>query len=74
LDFIENDQVPALNPSPIETSGAGDSLLAAASLSLATGSDLYTSAYLGSLAAAIHISKVGNVPIQKSHILQHIQE
>jgi rfaE bifunctional protein kinase chain/domain len=74
LDFIENDQVPALNPSPIETSGAGDSLLAAASLSLATGSDLYTSAYLGSLAAAIHVSQDGNVPIQKSHILQHIQE
>jgi rfaE bifunctional protein kinase chain/domain len=69
---IENDEVPALNPNPVETSGAGDSLLATVALSLGSGSDLYTSAYLGSVAAAVHISQEGNLPISQAQLVENI--
>lgn len=70
--YLENDQVPALNSNPIETSGAGDSLLASAALALASGCDLYTSAYLGSVSAAVHISQEGNTPISQAQLLENI--
>jgi len=69
---IENDEVPALNPNPVETSGAGDSLLATVALSLGSGSDLYAGAYLGSVAAALHISHEGNIPISQAQLLESI--
>lgn len=70
--YIENDQVPALNPNPVETSGAGDSLLATTALAFAGGCDLYACAYLGSIAAAVHISQEGNVPISQAQLLDNI--
>jgi len=60
----EADRVPALNISPVDVSGAGDSLLVASALTLAAGGDLYDSALVGSFAAAIQTSRLGNVPIQ----------
>jgi rfaE bifunctional protein kinase chain/domain len=60
---IDTDQIKALNSSPINVSGAGDALLAATALALASGSDAYESAYIGSLVAAIHVSQLGNTPI-----------
>lgn len=69
---IENDQVPALNPNPVETSGAGDSLLATVALSLGSRSDIYTSAYLGSVSAAVHIGQEGNHPISQAQLLENI--
>jgi rfaE bifunctional protein kinase chain/domain len=61
---IITDTLPALNPEPRDVSGAGDSMLTAASLAMASGASAFQAAYLGSLAAAIQTSRVGNVPIQ----------
>lgn len=64
----EADRVPALNPTPVDVSGAGDSLLVAATLTLAAGGNIYDSALLGSFAAAIQTSRLGNTPIQVTEL------
>ena len=64
-DFI-TDRIIALNTSPKDVAGAGDSLLVASSLTLATGGNILEAACLGSLAAAIQVSRVGNTPLQSN--------
>jgi bifunctional ADP-heptose synthase (sugar kinase/adenylyltransferase) len=65
---IVTETLPALNPEPRDVSGAGDSMLTAASLAMASGASAFQAAYLGSLAAAIQTSRVGNVPIQAQEL------
>lgn len=62
------DRLPALNTAPRDTAGAGDSLLACCSLSLAVGADLWQSMYLGSVASACQVSRVGNIPLSPRDI------
>lgn len=60
---VEPDRIPALNRSAVDVSGAGDSLLVTAALTLASGGTLHQAALLGSFAAAIQTSRTGNIPI-----------
>jgi rfaE bifunctional protein kinase chain/domain len=69
-----NDQLPALNNSPKDVSGAGDSLLITSSMALCTGANIWESAYLGSLAAAIQVSRVGNTPLKLDELIEEIQK
>ena len=62
------DRLPALNTAPKDTAGAGDSLLACCSLSLAVGADLWQSMFLGSIAAACQVSRVGNIPLSPQDV------
>lgn len=62
-NFLNIDQIVALNRSPVNVSGAGDALLASSSMALALGADIYVSSYIGSLAAALHITVDSNKPI-----------
>jgi len=62
------DRLPALNTTPKDTAGAGDSLLACCALSLAAGADLWQSMYLGSIAAACQVGRVGNIPLSPDDI------
>jgi len=48
---------------PVDRLGGGDALLAAASLTLATGADLMKASYLGNAAADLEISRLGNIPV-----------
>ena len=57
------DRLPAFNTAPRDSAGAGDSLLACSSMSLAVGADLWQSMYLGSIAAACQVGRVGNIPL-----------
>jgi rfaE bifunctional protein kinase chain/domain len=57
------DQLPAFNEAPKDVAGAGDSLLTCASMSLAAGADVWRAAYLGSVAAACQVGRVGNFPL-----------
>ncbi|HXL84769.1 MAG TPA: PfkB family carbohydrate kinase [Casimicrobiaceae bacterium] len=66
------DRLPALNLAPRDTAGAGDSFLAAAALALVTGADLWRSAYLGSLAAACQVGRIGNTPLDRTDIEHEI--
>jgi rfaE bifunctional protein kinase chain/domain len=61
--------LPALNRNPVDVAGAGDALLASSSLALAAGGSIWECAYLGSVAAALQVSRVGNIPLQRSLVL-----
>ena len=63
-NIIETEKIDALNKMSVDNSGAGDSMLAAASMALASKSTIQQSALLGSLAAAIQVGRMGNVPIE----------
>jgi rfaE bifunctional protein kinase chain/domain len=58
------DRVGALNAVPRDVAGAGDCLLIASSITLASGGNIWEAACLGSLAAALQVGRVGNTPIQ----------
>lgn len=62
------DRLPAFNMAPKDVSGAGDSLFVCASLALSVGADIWQSAYLGSLAAAYQVNRVGNTPLTASEL------
>jgi rfaE bifunctional protein kinase chain/domain len=61
-DFA-TDNIKALNSNPINVSGAGDTLLAIATLALASGASIWEAAYLGSIGAGVKVSTAGNSPI-----------
>lgn len=67
-EFI-TDQLPAFNQAPKDVAGAGDSLLTCASMALAVGADIWKSAYLGSVAAACQIGRVGNSPLRADELI-----
>jgi len=67
------DNIPALNLSPKDVSGAGDSLLTCASMALALNRNIWQSVYLGSMAAAIQVGRVGNIPITKDELLAELE-
>ncbi len=63
------DQLPAFSASARDTAGAGDSLLAASALTLAAGGSVWQAAFVGSLAAAAQVERIGNVPLQPGELL-----
>jgi rfaE bifunctional protein kinase chain/domain len=69
---FRTDQLPALNTSPRDVAGAGDSLFASTAMALCTGADIWRSTYLGSLAAACQVSRVGNTPLTPQDMLAEI--
>lgn len=60
---LHSEYVPALAGHCVDALGAGDALLAVASLTLAVGGSLQAAALLGSLAAAIEVQSMGNIPV-----------
>ncbi len=72
INFL-TDKIPAINNNPKDVAGAGDALLIVSSISYVLGANIWESAYLGSLAAALQIDKVGNIPITKSDLLNIIK-
>ncbi len=66
------DQLPAFNSVPKDVSGGGDSMLIVSSLALAAGATIWESAYLGSVAAACHVARIGNLPLSVDEILQEL--
>jgi rfaE bifunctional protein kinase chain/domain len=69
---VITDRLPAFNENPRDVAGAGDSLLVASSLALASGASILDAACLGSVAAAIQVGRLGNVPINKSEFKNKI--
>jgi sugar/nucleoside kinase (ribokinase family) len=62
------DRLPALNRAPMDNAGAGDSFLSCASMALVAGADIWQSAFLGSIAAACQVGRVGNTPLSPRDI------
>ena len=68
-DGFLTDELPALYKRPIDSAGAGDSLLITASIALARGSSIWQAALLGSIAAGVQVSRRGNIPVTVDEIL-----
>lgn len=66
------DRIGALNMAPRDVAGAGDSLLIASALTLADGGNIWEAAVLGSLAAAVQVGRVGNIPIRSEELLREL--
>ncbi len=64
------DNIQALNTNAKDVSGAGDSLLTCSSMAKVVGANIWESAYLGSIAAAIQVSRLGNIPIKKEELIK----
>ena len=57
------DKLAAINPNPVDVAGAGDSMFVTAALTLASGGSIWEAAAVGSVAAAIQVSRLGNLPL-----------
>lgn len=66
------DRLPAMNTAPKDVAGAGDSFLTGASLSMAVGANIWQASYLGSLAAACQIGRIGNIPLSQDELRAEI--
>ena len=69
---LHTDRLPAFNSSPKDPAGAGDSLFTTTSLALRVGVDFWQAAYLGALAAACQVSRVGNTPLTRADLFAEI--
>lgn len=70
--IYQADRLPAFNNLPKDPAGAGDSLLISMSMALATGVGIWESAYIGALAAACQVSRVGNTPLTRKDLIAEI--
>jgi rfaE bifunctional protein kinase chain/domain len=68
----QTDRLPAFNTAPKDVAGAGDCLFTSASLALSAGVDIWRSTYLGALAAAHQVSRVGNTPVNLADLTAEI--
>lgn len=68
------DRLPALNTAPKDSAGAGDCLLVCTAMALALGRSIWESAYLGSLAAACQVGRIGNIPLSAAELLVEINK
>ncbi len=66
------DRMDALNWAPKDVAGAGDSLLITSAMAMASGSTIWEAACLGSIAAALQVSRVGNAPIRADELMQEL--
>jgi rfaE bifunctional protein kinase chain/domain len=69
----EDDRIPALNVNPVDVSGAGDAFLVSTAICLAVGASIWTATYIGSIASACQVGRMGNVPLSKDDLLQAIR-
>jgi rfaE bifunctional protein kinase chain/domain len=66
------DRIPALNRAPKDVAGAGDSLLTCAAMALAVGADIWQASYLGAIAAACQVGRIGNIPLTREELTAEI--
>lgn len=71
---FRTDRLPAFNVSPKDVAGAGDSFFTSASMALCAGADVWQSSYLGAMAAALQVSRVGNTPLNTSELVAEIDD
>ena len=69
---LQMDRLPTLNMAPVDVSGAGDSLLVGVTLSKALKLNDFQAAYIGAVAAAIQVGRIGNIPITSLEVKKAI--
>jgi rfaE bifunctional protein kinase chain/domain len=63
IDIWQDDRIPALNRDPKDVAGAGDAFLVGSGLAMAIGVPVWEAAYVGSMAAACQVGRIGNIPV-----------
>lgn len=63
VNVPHTERLEALNNQAIDVSGAGDSVLITSSMAMASKANLWEACLLGSIAAFIQVSRVGNIPL-----------
>ncbi|NJL32242.1 MAG: hypothetical protein HC898_11845, partial [Phycisphaerales bacterium] len=66
---LRSEYLPSLGQHVMDPVGAGDALLATMTLALSAGATLTQAGYLGSLAAALELAQLGNVPVTTERLL-----
>lgn len=66
------ERLPAFNTAPKDVAGAGDSFFTCTAMALRLGVDIWMASYLGALAAACQVSRVGNMPLSASELQTEI--
>ncbi len=66
------DELPALNLNPVDPAGTGDALLTSSSMGLQVGASIWEAAYIGSVAAACQVGRIGNIPLQLEELLDRL--
>lgn len=66
------DRLPALNPAARDPAGAGDSLLITSALALTAGCSIWEASYLGAVAAACQVGRLGNLPLSREELLTEL--
>jgi len=70
----QTDRLAALNTAPKDTAGAGDCLLVCTAMAMAVGSSIWESIYVGSIAAACQVGRIGNVPLTVAELLVEVKK
>lgn len=71
-ESAEDDRIPALNRNPVDVAGAGDAFLVGTALCLATGTDIWRAMYIGSIASACQVSRLGNRPVTREELVEQL--
>jgi rfaE bifunctional protein kinase chain/domain/rfaE bifunctional protein nucleotidyltransferase chain/domain len=69
---LRGQHVPAMLPHAVDALGCGDALMAAATLTLASGGSLLSGAFLGACAAGVHAQRLGNTPVSLTDLRRGI--
>ena len=72
--FIKTQHFPSLNTFPIDVVGAGDSLLSGLAVSICVGADIMEASVIGTAAAAIAVSKMGNIPVDINEVRDYLKQ
>lgn len=72
MSEVHTDELPVFNLQPKDLAGAGDCLLICSAMSLAAGASIWESAYLGSIAAACQVGRVGNLPLAQTELKKEL--
>jgi len=71
---LRSDYLPSLAPHHLDVVGANEAMLAATTLACTAEAGLPESAYLGSLASALAVGRLGNVPIGRNEFLSVLDQ
>lgn len=72
FDMWQDDRIPALNRAAKDVAGAGDAFLVGSALATAIGVTVWEAAYIGSMAAACQVGRVGNIPLSVKELTDQL--
>ena len=72
-EYFTSQPFPALSAHPVDTAGAGDSLLATIACGISAGIPLMTTTALSCFVASISVERMGNLPISAADVLKKIK-